>query len=76
MNNTQLERVLALAQKMGDRVIVVPENNEPFVIMPLEAYERLATAPTVPLTEWVSTPETIEPAEVTSSDHIYLEPVA
>lgn len=40
--NTQLHKILAFAQKTGDKVIVTdPEGKEPLVVMPFNMYEHL-----------------------------------
>lgn len=40
-NIKNLEQVLELAYKTGDRVIVVSENHEPFVILAFKEYQAL-----------------------------------
>lgn len=40
--NSQLHKILAFAQKTGDKVIVTdPEGKEPMVVMPFNMYEHL-----------------------------------
>lgn len=43
MFSPSFEKIIDLAKRTGDKVIVVPEFSEPFVIMPVEQYEELAT---------------------------------
>jgi len=43
MDARYLERIMALAERTGDRVIVVdPATGSAFALLPFEAYERLA----------------------------------
>ena len=39
----KLDQVLALVTKTGDKMIVVSENHDPYVVMSLKDYERLLT---------------------------------
>ena len=40
-NLDNLQRVLALIQKTGDKVVLMPEGQEPLVLMGLKQYEGL-----------------------------------
>ena len=42
-NFKNLEKVLELTAKTGDKVIVISENHEPFVILALKEYQALMT---------------------------------
>ena len=39
----KLDQVLALVTKTGDKMIVVSENHDPYVVMSIKDYERLLT---------------------------------
>ncbi len=40
----KLDKVLALVAKTGDKIVVVSENHEPYVVMSLADYEALLTS--------------------------------
>lgn len=40
----KLDKVLALVAKTGDKIVVVSENHEPYVVMSLGDYEKLLTS--------------------------------
>ncbi|MBT6691267.1 hypothetical protein HOB10_02970 [Candidatus Parcubacteria bacterium] len=40
-NYKQMDKVLELAAKTGDKVIVLSENHDPYVVMPVKEYEVL-----------------------------------
>ena len=40
----KLDKVLALVAKTGDKIVVVSENHEPYVVMSLADYETLLTS--------------------------------
>lgn len=46
---TDLMKIIKLAKQTNDRVIIVPENGEPFVVMPINEYERLVNPSEVSL---------------------------
>jgi len=41
MFSPQLEKIIDLAKRTGDKMIVVPEFGEPFAIVPLDQYEKI-----------------------------------
>jgi len=41
MFSSQLEKIIDLAKRTGDKVIVMPEFGEPFAMVPLEQYEEM-----------------------------------
>ncbi|MDD5289890.1 MAG: hypothetical protein PHT40_01650 [Patescibacteria group bacterium] len=43
MFSPQLEKIIDLAKRTGDKMIVVPEFGEPFAIVPLEKYEEMVS---------------------------------
>ncbi|MBU1203353.1 type II toxin-antitoxin system Phd/YefM family antitoxin [Patescibacteria group bacterium] len=44
-NYKQIDKVLELAAKTGDKVIVLSDNHEPYVIMTVKEYEALLAGP-------------------------------
>lgn len=44
-NYKQMDKVLDLASKTGDKVIVLSDNHDPYVIMPVREYEALLHGP-------------------------------
>jgi hypothetical protein len=44
MLSQNLEKILSLVQKTGDKMVIVPEFSDPFVIMPVDQYESLAVS--------------------------------
>ncbi|RJR10317.1 type II toxin-antitoxin system Phd/YefM family antitoxin [Candidatus Parcubacteria bacterium] len=44
-NYKQMEKVLDLAAKTGDKVIVLSDNHEPYVVMAVKEYEALLHGP-------------------------------
>jgi len=41
--NNNLDRVLDLIKKTGDKAIIVPEFSDPYVIMPIDQYEQIVS---------------------------------
>ena len=39
--NNNLDRVLDLIKKTGDKAIVMPEFSDPYVIVPIDQYEQM-----------------------------------
>jgi len=44
-NYKQMDKVLDLAAKTGDKVIVISDNHEPYVVMSVKEYEALLHGP-------------------------------
>jgi len=41
--NNNLDKVLDLIKKTGDKAIIVPEFSDPYVIMPIDQYEQIVS---------------------------------
>ena len=73
-----LDRVFNLVQKTGDRVVVIPEGGEPYVIMSFDEYEDLVNATVEPPESW--SPDAAEfelEAEpgMAASERLTIEPI-
>ncbi len=81
MSEPTLNRIVRLLKKTGDRAIVMPEGEEPYVIMSFDAYEKLVARDQETAHDFVSEASDTNvsvPHEFPGSDEstrLYIEPV-